>query len=273
MSDVPSIKLNDNNKIPQIGLGLWKNTDEAEFINAFNAAHENGYRHFDTAQAYSNEQMLGKAWTDKKVKRQDIFITTKINIKNFTKSKLADSFSESLEKLQTDYVDLLLLHFPVPILRNNAWEELVKIQKNGQAKSIGVSNYTVRHLKELLKITDIVPAINQVELHVFLQQPDLIDYCRSKNIQIEAYSPIAQAKILDNPVIQKIADKHSKSYVQIMLKWLLENDLVIIPKSVTPKRIKENIDLFSFKLDEEDLSELKKLDLNKRFCWSPVHVP
>jgi diketogulonate reductase-like aldo/keto reductase len=217
--------------------------------------------------------MLGKAWKDSGVKREDIFITTKINIKNFSKKKLLSSFEESLEKLNSDYVDLLLLHFPVPVLRKNAWAGLEEIKESKKAKSIGVSNYTIRHLEELFKYTKVRPVINQVELHVFLQQPELRQFCKDNNIQVEAYSPLARVHILDNPVVQKIADKHDKTYTQVMLRWLIDNDLVIIPKSVTPKRIKENIDLFDFKLDTTDLKELKEIDLDKRFCWSPVHVP
>jgi diketogulonate reductase-like aldo/keto reductase len=273
MPMVPKIKLADNNQMPQVGLGLWQSTDEDAFINAFNVAIEAGYRHFDTAQAYSNEQMLGKAWKASGIKRSDLFITTKINIKNFSKNKVASSFRESLEKLQTDYVDLLLLHFPVTVLRKNAWTALEEIHSSNQAKSIGVSNYTTRHLEELFEYAKTKPVVNQVELHIFLQQPELRQFCKQNNIQVEAYSPLARAHILDNPVVQKIADKHSKTYTQVMLRWLIDNDLVIIPKSVTPSRIRENIDLFDFKLDKQDLDELEKVDKDKRFCWSPVHVP
>jgi len=273
MPQVPDIKLADGKIIPQVGLGLWQSTDEEEFINAFNEAVKSGYRHFDTAQAYTNEQMLGKAWKESNLKREDIFITTKIHIKNFSKKKLIPSFEESLEKLQTDYVDLLLLHFPVTVLRKNAWAKMEEIAESKRARSIGVSNYTVRHLEELFKYSKIRPVINQVELHVFLQQPELRKFCKENNIQVEAYSPLARAHILDNPVVQKIAEKHDKSYTQIMLRWLIDNDLVIIPKSVNPKRIQENIDLFDFKLDETDLAELEEVDQDKRFCWSPVHVP
>jgi len=273
MPDVPIIKLNDGNSMPQVGLGLWKSTDDAVFQQAVKDAVADGYRHFDTAQVYHNEQMLGEAWKANSLKREDIFITTKIFISNFSPKKLVESFKESLDKLQTDYVDLLLLHFPVTVLRKNAWKELEAIKAAGQAKSIGVSNYTERHLKELFGYAKEKPAINQVELHVFLQQPELIKFCKDNSIQVEAYSPLAMAKIMDNPVIQKIADKHSKTYAQVMLRFLIEQGLVIIPKSVTANRIKENISLFDFKLDESDMDELKKLDKDKRFCWSPVHVP
>jgi diketogulonate reductase-like aldo/keto reductase len=269
----PTLTLNDQQTIPQVALGLWKVTDQAEFDTMFEAAIEAGYRHFDCAQAYNNEQYLGDAIKRLGLDRSELFITTKIDVRHFTPNKLRESFAESLEKLQTDYVDLLLLHFPVTILRKKAWLELEKIYKDGQAKSIGVSNYTVRHLEQLTEYATVTPAVNQVELHVFLQQPELLEYCRSKGITVEAYSPLAHARSNDSEVIQKIADKHGKSYAQIMLRWCLQQDLVILPKSKTPSRIKENINVFDFELDANDMAELKKQDRDLRTCWSPVHVP
>ncbi len=270
---VPKISLADGKQIPQVGMGFWQVTDEAEFKTAFEAAVAAGYTHFDTAQAYHNEQMLGNSWPSSGLKREDMFITTKINIVNFSQKKLHESFEESLAKLKTDYVDLILLHFPVTILRKKAWLALEEIHKSGQARSIGVSNYTIRHLEEMDSYASEQPVINQVELHVFLQQPELIKYCKDHNIQVEAYSPLARAHIMDNPTVQSIADKYHKTYAQVMLRWLIDQGLVIIPKSVTPSRIKENIDLFDFKLDQADLAALAKEDQDKRFCWSPVHVP
>jgi diketogulonate reductase-like aldo/keto reductase len=170
-------------------------------------------------------------------------------------------------------VDLLLLHFPVTILRKKAWKALEEIHEAGGAYSIGVSNYTIRHLEEMKSYANIMPVINQVELHVFLQQPELVKYCQDNNIVIEAYSPLAHGKPMDNSVITDIAQKHNKSYAQIMLRWLLQQDVVILPKSVTPSRIQENIALFDFTLDKEDLTKLAKQDRNLRTCWSPVHVP
>jgi diketogulonate reductase-like aldo/keto reductase len=270
---IPAIELPDGNKIPQIGLGLWKVKDQAEFNTAFEAGIAAGYRHFDSAQAYDNEQFLGEAWRDSGFKRDELFLTTKIAVQNFGYKKALSSFDESLERLQTEYVDLLLLHFPVTLLRKKAWLALEEIHASGRAKSIGVSNYTVRHLEEMKSYAKVTPAVNQVELHVFLQQPELIDYCRQHDIVVEAYSPLAHGQAMDNPEISHIAEKHGKSYAQIMLRWLLEQGLVILPKSVTPKRIRENIDIFDFELDEQDLQTLKELDRDLRTCWSPVHVP
>jgi diketogulonate reductase-like aldo/keto reductase len=205
--------------------------------------------------------------------REDLFITTKIKNSNFGYKRTKASIEGSLQKLGTDYVDLLLLHFPVTLLRKKSWQALEEIQAAGQAKSIGVSNYTVRHLQEMKGYAKVKPAVNQVELHVFLQQPELLEYCRSEGIAVEAYSPLAHAQANDNEVIQKIADKHGKSYAQVMLRWCLQQDLIILPKSKTPSRIRENIDVFDFELDADDMAQLKEQDRDLRTCWSPVHVP
>lgn len=270
---VPLVEMADKISIPQIGLGLWKVKDQAEFNTAFETGIEVGYRHFDSAQAYGNEQYLGEAWKKTGLKRDELFLTTKIMVQHFGKNHVRSSFAESIEKVQSDYWDLLLLHFPVTLLRKNAWLELEKIKAAGGAKTIGVSNYTIRHLEEMKRYANEMPAINQVELHVFLQQPELVDYCREHNIAVEAYSPLAHAKALDEPVIQQIADKHGKTYAQIMLRWLVEQGFVVLPKSVTPSRIKENFEIFDFELDQDDLSKIKTLDRDMRTCWNPVHVP
>jgi diketogulonate reductase-like aldo/keto reductase len=270
---VPNLKLADGNTIPQVALGTWQNTDEAEFRTAFEAAIKAGYRHFDTAQAYGNEQYLGNAWQRSGLKRAELFITTKIAVQHFGYSKAKQTFAESLQKLQTDNVNLLLLHFPVPVLRKKTWQALEEIQAEGTAHSIGVSNYTIRHLREMETYAKGKPAVNQVELHVFLQQPELVKYCQENDIVIEAYSPLARGRVMDNPAILQIAQKHHKSYAQIMLRWLVEQGFVILPKSVTPSRIQENIDLFDFKLDTDDLKLLAAQDQDLRTCWSPVHVP
>jgi diketogulonate reductase-like aldo/keto reductase len=183
------------------------------------------------------------------------------------------TFEESLAKLQSDYVDLLLLHFPVTLLRKKSWTALEEIQAAGKAKSIGVSNYTVRHLEEMKEYAKVTPAVNQVELHLFLQQPELVEYCKKEGIVVEAYSPLAHAKEMSNEVIAGIAARHNKTYAQVMLRWLIEQGLVVLPKSVTPGRIQENIDIFDFGLDDEDKTTLTGLDASMRTCWSPVHVP
>lgn len=267
------VKLNDSFSVPQIGLGLWQVKDVDEFNTAFNSAILAGYRHFDSAQIYRNEHMLGDAWQKSGIARDELFITTKISVENFGAKHTVTSFNTSLEKLKTNYVDLLLLHFPVTIVRKKSWLALEKLQAEGKVRSIGVSNYTVRHLKEMKEYANVVPAVNQVELHVFLQQPELIEYCQAKGIIIEAYSPLAHAKDMNNQTIKDIASKHNKTYAQIMLRWCIEHNLVVLPKSVTPSRIDENINIFDFTLDHDDLKKLTQLNKNLRTCWDPTLVP
>ena len=268
---IPSLQLNDGYTIPQIGLGLWQNKDEAEFKQAFDAAIKAGYTHFDSAQAYDNEQYLGAAM--KNLRREELFITTKIAVEHFGYNNARKSFQQSLKNLQTDYVDLLLLHFPVPILRKKSWQALEDIQKNGGAKSIGVSNYTIKHLEQMKDYAQVMPAVNQVELHVFLQQPELLKYCADHDIIVEAYSPLAHAKDMDNQLVKELAATYKKSYAQIMLRWCLQLGLVVLPKSVTPARIIENLDILNFEISDADMQKLQEQDRDLRTCWSPVHVP
>ena len=269
----PMLTLPNGQGIPQVGLGLWKVKDENEFNASFDAAVAAGYTHFDTAQAYGNEEFLGKSWQRCGLNREDIFITTKIRVENMAIGHTTKSFKSSLEHLQTEYVDLLLLHFPVTLARKKAWLDLEKIYESGQAKNIGVSNYTIKHLEEMKEYASVMPAVNQVELHVFLQQPELVDYCRQHGIVVEAYSPLAHGKEMKNPDVQAMAERHGKSYAQIMLRWCVENGLVLLPKSVTPSRVRQNIELYDFELYLEELQALAKLDQGLRTCWDPTHIP
>lgn len=270
---VPSLKMADGRTIPQLGLGLWKVKNQNDLTIAVDAALNNGYTLFDTAQAYGNEQWLGQALKASKVVRQSLFITSKIAVQNFGHKKALNSFNESLKKLDIEYVDLMLLHFPVSVLRKKSWQALEEIKAQGLTKSIGVSNFTIRHLEEMKSYAKEMPVINQVELHVFLQQPELLEYCHKENIQVEAYSPLAHAAAMDDPVINELAKKYSKSYAQIMLRFLIQLGTVVIPKSVTPSRIKENIEVFDFKLSDDDMDKLRQLDRGLRTCWNPTLVP
>lgn len=270
---IPTIKLNGSYSIPQVGLGLWQNTDPEQFRSSFDAALAAGYRHFDSAQIYHNEHLLGAAWRASGLPREELFLTTKIHIAQFGAHKTPKSFEKSLESLQTDYVDLLLLHFPVTIARKKAWQALERIKASGKARNIGVSNYTIRHLEEMKSYASEMPAVNQVELHVFLQQPELADYCKTHNILIEAYSPLAHGKNMNDPILVRIADKHGKTPAQIMLRWCVQNSFVVLPKSVTAKRIASNADIFNFSLDTDDLTHIQTLDRNLRTCWDPTYIP
>jgi diketogulonate reductase-like aldo/keto reductase len=185
---------------------------------------------------------------------------------------LPGAFEASLKNLQMDYVDLLLLHFPVTELRRPAWQRMEEIAAAGKAKSIGVSNYTVKHLEELLRECSVKPAVNQVELHVYLQQPELLEFCAAHDIIVEAYSPLAHGHDIHNPVLEGVAKKHGKTSAQVMLRWCLEKGTVPLPKSVHEERIKENSNVFDFSLDAADMASLAKLDKNYRTAWDPTHV-
>ncbi len=267
------LKLSNGTEIPQLGFGLWMIKDERVCNEAVAAALEAGYRHFDTAQIYTNEPFLGAALKAANVPREELFITTKIWNENMFWDDLIPSFEQSLTNLQTDYVDLLLLHFPVTELREPAWHRMQDIYKSGRAKAIGVSNYTIRHLQELLEKCDIKPTVNQVELHVYLQQPELLEFCKQHDILVEAYSPLAHGYDFTNEVLQDVARKHSKSVGQVMIRWCIQVGTVPLPKSTHKERIQENIDVFDFVLDDEDMQKLASLERDLRTCWSPVHVP
>jgi len=271
--NTPIMKMNDSWQIPQVGLGLWQVKNDAKFNQAFRAAWNAGYRHFDSAQFYQNEDLLGKVWKQMGLKRKELFITTKIKLPNFGARRTAKSIEKSLADLQTEYIDLMLLHFPVTSLRKGSWKALEEAKAAGKIRSIGVSNYTIKHLEEMKSYAREMPVVNQVELHVFLQQPELIRYCARKGIVVEAYSPLAHAKDMDEPAILEVAKKHGVSYVQVMLRWCVQKNLVVLPKSVTPERIRQNINVFDFELDDLDMEKLSKLDRNLRTCWDPTHVP
>lgn len=262
--------LNNGLKMPLFGLGVWKATPE-ETIHAVSCALQAGYRHIDTAWIYGNEESVGKAIRDSGVAREDIFITTKLWRDHHDDPERA--IESSLKRLGVDDVDLYLSHFPAEGTRIEAYKKMETFLKKGVVKSIGVSNYTVRHLEELLKQTSIVPAVNQVELHVFLQQRELVDYCEGKGIALEAYSPLAHAKRLDDPILSAIAQKHKKSPAQVMIRWCLEKGYVVIPKSVNEKRIQENASVYDFSFDEKDMLELTGLEMNLRTCWDPTDAP
>jgi diketogulonate reductase-like aldo/keto reductase len=267
-----NISLHNSTQIPPIGFGLFRVNDELECRQAVQTALEVGYRHFDTAQIYGNEAFTGEALASSGVPRSELFITTKLCNKNQLWDHVVSSLDTSLKNLQTDYVDLFLVHFPVTETRRPAWRKMEEIAKSGRAKAIGVSNYTIKHLEELLKECDIKPVVNQVELHVYLQQPALVEFCKAHDILVEAYSPLAHGCGIDNSVLQTIGKKYGKSPAQVMIRWCIERGTLPLPKSVHPDRIKENFDVFDFALSDDDMSMLQKLDSGLRTCWDPTHV-
>lgn len=273
MPNIPEITISENRTIPALGLGLWKNRNREECILSVQAALDEGYRHFDTAQVYGNEAFVGEVLEASSIPRSEIFVTTKIAVQNFGYERALRSFEESLQKLRTDYVDLLLLHFPVSLLRGKSWRALEEIHSSGRARTIGVSNWTVKHLRELLLNCDVRPSVNQVELHVYLQQPELIAYCKEQGITVEAYSPLAHGHGLDSPVLAEVGNKHGKTPAQVMLRWCVEQGTVPLPKSTHAERIRQNVNIFDFSLDNKDMVRLQALNQNKRTCWDPTHVP
>jgi len=263
------IKLNNNYDMPIIGLGTWKSKPEDAY-NAVLSALKAGYRHIDTAAVYGNEEMIGQAIKDSKVKREEIFLTTKLwNTQQGYQSTLK-SFEESLKKLGTDYVDLYLIHwFKGYDLALETYRAFEKLYKEGKVKAIGVSNYNIHHLQFLLDNAEIKPMVNQVETHIALQNHFLHEFCMKNSIQLEAYAPLMSWKItemLEDETMKQIAKKHNKSIPQIAIRWLIERSIVVIPKSVTPKRIEANYQVFDFSLDDEDMSQIRKLNRgNKLF--------
>ena len=260
------ITLNNGIEIPQLGFGVWKVPDvEAE--TAVEQALAAGYRLIDTAKVYRNEIGVGKALATTNVPREDLFVTTKLWNADQGYENTLKAFDESLEKLELDYVDLYLIHWPTPKFDQyvDSYKAMETIYKEGRAKAIGVCNFDIEHLQRILNECEVVPAVNQVECHPYLQQKELKEFCKEHGITLEAYSPLMNGtKVLDDPVIQEIANQHGKTPAQVILRWHLQSDVVAIPKTVTPSRMDENLDVFGFELSHEDLEKIAGLDRNER---------
>ena len=259
MSTQPNITLNDGNVIPQLGFGGWQvpNSDTAEVVGT---AISTGYRSIDTAAIYGNEVGVGRAIAANSLQRTELFITTKLWNDRHTTAHRA--FDESLKRLKLDYLDLYLIHWPKP--RQNAyieaWKALVKLKEEGKTKSIGVSNFTVSHLKRIVDATGVVPSVNQIELHPGFQQKELTAYHAEHGIITESWSPLGQGTLLENASLKSLAQKHGKTPAQVIIRWHLDRGYIVIPKSVTPSRIRENFDVFDFSLDADDLAKIAALD-------------
>ena len=262
-------KLNDGHTIPQIGLGVWLIRAAACGAAAL-AALETGYRHIDTASMYGNEESVGAAIRKSGIPREEVFVTTKLwNTDHGNPERALDS---SLRRLGFDYVDLYLIHYPVPE-RRRSWRVLEALRAKGKARSIGVSNFTIRHLTELLAESDTVPAVNQVELHPYLYQRELLSFCGAKGIIVEAYSPLTHGERLEDPRLVAVAKRYRKSPAQILIRWALEHGLVVIPKSAKAHRIAENADVFDFEITPDDMRILDGFNEGLRTCWDPTHAP
>jgi diketogulonate reductase-like aldo/keto reductase len=261
--------LNNGLKMPWLGFGVHRIDDGQDVEDAVRTALEIGYRSLDTATVYGNERGVGKMIRESGIPRKDIFLTTKVwNIDQREKRILA-AFEESLERLETEYVDLYLVHWPVKDCYQETWQVMEEIYQSGCAKAIGVSNFQIRHLEDILNNSQIIPAVNQIEFHPLLVQPKLLNFCQENEIQVEAWAPLMEGHIVNEPSVQKIAKKYDKTPAQIALRWDLQHGVVTIPKSVHANRIAENAQIFDFELSQTDMKELDALDEGKRVGPDP----
>ncbi|HXV48995.1 MAG TPA: aldo/keto reductase [Candidatus Binatia bacterium] len=289
------ISLNDGRKIPQLGLGVWRISNGRKCEAVLRTAFEAGYRHIDTAALYGNEESVGAAIRTSGISREEIFVTTKLWNSDHASPERA--LETSLKKLKLEYVDLYLIHYPVRE-RLRSWRALEILRQQGKARSIGVSNFTIRHLTELLAQTDTVPAVNQVEFHPYLYQRELWEFCVAQGIVVEAYSPLTQGERLNDRKLVAVAKKYpsaspkpsvkrtmlpflsaapesggTKSTAQILIRWAMQHNLVVIPKSANADRIRENADVFDFEITAGDMQTLDGFNENLRTCWDPTNAP
>ncbi|MEK4852352.1 aldo/keto reductase [Paenibacillus sp. FSL H7-0756] len=262
-------KLANGVEMPWFGLGVFKVQEGQEVIDSVKAAIKAGYRSIDTASVYGNEEGVGQAIRESGVAREELFITTKVwNTEQGYDSTLA-AFDQSLSKLGLDYADLYLVHWPIRAKYKDTWRALEKLYADGKVRAIGVSNFQIDHLEDLLTVAKVKPMVNQVELHPLLNQQELREYCKAQGIQIEAWAPLAQGHLLDNEVLADIAAHHNKTLPQVILRWDLQNGIVTIPKSVKAERIIANADIFDFELSEEEISRINGLNRDQRFGSHP----
>lgn len=292
-------KLSNGNQIPSIGLG----TDDVLFVrklahsdivlirkaqsfyysrilrryltykltNSISDAIKMGYRLIDTSAAYNNEEAIGKAIVKSGVKREDLFITTRVTNRQQYAKKVRDSFFNSLKKLQLEYVDLYMIHWPVTDIYLDTWREMEKLCKEGYIKNLGVANCHKHHIEAILNMCEIRPVLNQVEIHPLFTQKPLIDYCKTQGIQVEAYSPIAQNndRLRNNKILRGLADKYGKSMQQIILRWHIENGVIPVPRSTNLKRLQQNISVFDFNLTQEEIKKIDSININSRLRYDP----
>jgi len=264
------ITLNNGVRIPQLGLGVYKVLNE-EVTDVVTHALNVGYRSIDTAQFYENEEGVGKAIEKSEIPREELFITTKVWNSHHGYDKTLEAFEESMEKLKLDYVDLYLIHWPTPMYDQyvETYKALEKLYEDGRVKAIGVSNFHIEHIERLLDECDIKPVVNQVECHPLFQQKELKAFCEKHHIYIESWSPLARGKAITNESVQALAKKYEKTPAQIILRWHIQEGSIVIPKSVTPSRIRENFQVFDFELDEEAMKQIEKLDSGERTGREP----
>ena len=263
MSDVPQIQLNDGNQIPQLGFGVFQ-IEPNETVEAVLSALEVGYRHIDTAEMYGNEREVGAAFRQSDLDRDDVYITSKLNNGAHRPDDARRAFDGTLEALGFDHVDLFLVHWPLPTLYDgdfvSTWKVMEEFKADGRARSIGASNFQPEHLERLAAETGTVPAVNQIELHPYFQNREVAAYDKEHGIATEAWSPIAQGEVLDDPAIGEIAEQVGRTPAQVVLRWHVQHGYVVFPKSVTQARIRENFELWDFELDHDAMKRIDSLD-------------
>lgn len=261
--------LHNGVKMPGFGLGVYKAADGEEVINAIKYAVNAGYRAVDTAALYFNEDGVGEAIKQCGLPREELFITTKVWNSDQGYESTLEAFEKSRRKLDVDYIDLYLIHWPVKEKYKETWRAMEELYRAGKVRAIGVSNFHQHHIEDLMTTAEIKPMVNQIELHPLLSQVELRDYCRSQDIVVTAWSPLGRAHLFEEPVLVKIAEKHNKSVAQVILRWHIQNEVMVIPKSAHEHRIIENGDIFDFELNRSDMEAINTLNKNSRFGQNP----
>ncbi len=258
---VPFIELNDHHRMPALGLGVWQ-IDDDKVGKVVNTAIDAGYRLIDTAQGYDNEAGVGAAIRDASVGREELFLVSKLRTKSMGYDSALAGIRESLDALQVEYLDLFLIHWPTPARDTfvDTWKAFVQAQKDGLVRSIGVPNFLPEHIDRIIEGTGVIPAVNQLETHPYYQQRDVRQYHERLGIRMESYSPLGHGEVLDDDVIAKIAGRVGKSPAQVIIRWHLQEGLIVIPKSESPERVRANLDVFSFELSDKDTSLIAGLD-------------
>jgi diketogulonate reductase-like aldo/keto reductase len=267
------IKLNDGMTMPLFGLGVWRLESGKETRDAVSFALELGYKHIDTASMYNNEEDVGVAIQESSLPREKLFITTKVNSSELGYESTLEACERSLKKLKLTYIDLFLIHKPVEGYRQNTWKALEKLKHESICRSIGVSNFSSKHLNEIFKICEFIPAVNQIEMNPFLAQKNISEFCREKNIHITGYCPLARTEKSNDPTLVNVANECGKTWAQVMVRWGLQKQLTTIPKSANLERIRENSDVFNFNLNEKQMQRLDDLDEGFRLRPDPNQLP
>lgn len=273
MTNTPQVTLNNGVQMPQFGLGVWQAKDGQEVETAVAAALKAGYRLIDTAAVYGNEEGVGRAIAASGIPREELFITTKLWNADQGYESALEAFEKSRQRLGLDYVDLYLIHWPAPARDKyvESWKALEQLYKEEKARAIGISNFKPPHIEKLLLSAEIIPAVNQIELHPQFTQHETRDVCLAHGIAVESYSPLGSGKstMLEDSTLTDIGQKHGKTPAQVILRWHIQNGLIVIPKSVRPERIEENFTIFDFELDEQDMALIATLDSGERIGADP----